>query len=400
MPDEGQGERAPRPEAEGPSAAAWLLEAAQGAAPDGVGRLAADAAVIAGFDSAAVYLVDHEQACLRPLPVDGGEPLTIDTTLAGRAFVTEQPQTATGADSTQLWLPLLDGSDRLGVVVYGVATLDDAALHEAERLTAAISQLVVSKAHYTDSFHLSRRSRPMTLGADLVWSQLPPQSFVTSELTVAAVLAPAYDLGGDAYDYALNEGVLDFAVFDAMGHGTPASLLATLTLGAYRHGRRQGHDLASIGEELDAAIALTFPDQFVTGYLGRLHAAHGQLHLLNCGHHPPLLVRGGRVASGPEIPPRLPLGLGPAGESATVVSLEPGDRLLFFTDGVVEAHASAGDAFGRERLSDMLGRETLSALPPAETLRRLSHAVLDHLGDGLRDDATLLFVEWRAPASA
>lgn len=378
---------------------AWILEASQSAGPDTVGALANEAAGRAGLGMATVFLVDHEQISLRPLA--GGDlcqPLVIDATLAGRCYTSEKVQLTQADGNARLWVPLIDGSDRFGVIGFDRHEWDDSGEREARALTAAVAQLVVAKNHYTDAFRLCRRSRPMTLGADLVWSQLPPQAFTGGGLTIAAVLAPAYDLGGDAYDYAVNDGILEFAIFDAMGHGTPASLLATLTLAAYRHGRRLGQDLASTAEDMDAAIALTFPDQFVTGHLGRLHTSTGQLHLVNAGHHLPLLMRAGRVVGSPAVEPRLPFGLGPDGLAATVVSLQPGDQLLFFTDGVIEAHGPSGDPFGSDRLADLVGRESLSGQPAAEILRRASHAVLEHLGESLSDDATLLIVEWEGPA--
>jgi serine phosphatase RsbU (regulator of sigma subunit) len=80
-----------------------------------------------------------------------------------------------------------------------------------------------------------------------------------------------------------------------------------------------------------------------------------------------------------------------------VTSLEPGDRVLFFTDGVVEARSATGELFGKERLGDLLVRASADANSASETMRRLVHAVLGHQGSSLRDDATLLLLEWRRP---
>jgi serine phosphatase RsbU (regulator of sigma subunit) len=99
----------------------------------------------------------------------------------------------------------------------------------------------------------------------------------------------------------------------------------------------------------------------------------------------------------------VPLGLGhlldrkvrPAQEN-----LEPGDRLLLYTDGVTEARDVDGAEFGVERLIDLTERHADSGLPPPETLRRVSHAVLEHQGGRLQDDATLLLLEWTAEAQA
>jgi serine phosphatase RsbU (regulator of sigma subunit) len=112
-----------------------------------------------------------------------------------------------------------------------------------------------------------------------------------------------------------------------------------------------------------------------------------------------LLVRGGRVIGGLAAEPSLPLGLGGHPAEAARAVLEPGDRLLIFSDGMVEAHARGGEPFGEDRLADLLGRETLAGLDVAETVRRLIHAVLNHHAYRLSDDATVVLVERPQPAS-
>ena len=74
--------------------------------------------------------------------------------------------------------------------------------------------------------------------------------------------------------------------------------------------------------------------------------------------------------------------------------LEPGDRLLLYTDGITEARDSQGRQFGTQRLVEFAERSSESGLPPPETVRRLSHAVLDHQDGKLQDDATLVLVDW------
>jgi serine phosphatase RsbU (regulator of sigma subunit) len=82
-------------------------------------------------------------------------------------------------------------------------------------------------------------------------------------------------------------------------------------------------------------------------------------------------------------------------------SLEPGDRVLMFSDGVVEARGGpAGEFFGTHRLVDLLVRAESHRLAPPETLRRLIVAVLDHQQGMLQDDATLLMLEWAGDSQA
>lgn len=74
--------------------------------------------------------------------------------------------------------------------------------------------------------------------------------------------------------------------------------------------------------------------------------------------------------------------------------LQPNDRVVLYTDGVVEARDASGEFFGVERLEDLLTRTADGMTPVPDTMRRLIHAVLDHQLGPLYDDATLLMVEW------
>ena len=75
--------------------------------------------------------------------------------------------------------------------------------------------------------------------------------------------------------------------------------------------------------------------------------------------------------------------------------LEPGDRLLLFTDGVTDARSSDGEFFGARRLADLVAREDAAGHPAPETMRRLMHAILAHQAGDLRDDATTMLIEWQ-----
>jgi serine phosphatase RsbU (regulator of sigma subunit) len=76
-------------------------------------------------------------------------------------------------------------------------------------------------------------------------------------------------------------------------------------------------------------------------------------------------------------------------------ALEPGDQVLFYTDGLVEARGDDGHFFTAERLADFFERQAAAGLPAPETLRRLRHAVMAYQHGRLQDDATAVLVEWR-----
>jgi serine phosphatase RsbU (regulator of sigma subunit) len=192
-----------------------------------------------------------------------------------------------------------------------------------------------------------------------------------------------------------------------MGHGIGSTLLTTLAMGAYRHQRRERRDLAATHATIDDAIAMQFgADAFVTGVLVRLDTTTGALELTNAGHPSPLLLRDRRVVGELATEATVPFGVGGgvgggayggvAGEGDRLVrtALQPGDTVVLYTDGVVEARRPDGEEFGVDRLADLLEREASSERAPEEVLRRLVRAVLEHQGGPLRDDATLVLLRW------
>ena len=96
------------------------------------------------------------------------------------------------------------------------------------------------------------------------------------------------------------------------------------------------------------------------------------------------------------------VGGGDVGDTDDLVrtALQPGDTVVLYTDGVVEARGADGAEFGVDRLVDLLEREASSERAPEEVLRRLVRAVLDHQGGPLRDDATLVLLRWTGGPSA
>ena len=376
-----------------------LLGASHDLAPDEVVAAVARAGQAMDAEDVAIYLVDYEQTLLVPLP-DGGDrtPLAIDTTLAGRAFAAIAVQEADSGGGRRLWLPLVDGAERLGVLGLTIPAVDDALRARCGWLATLVAELLVSKSQYTDSYFRVRRRQPMGLAAEMQWQLLPPLTFATPRVVIAGLLEPAYEVAGDAFDYALNGDTAHLAVIDPVGHDLTASVLAAVTLGSYRHSRRAGLGLADTYAAADQAIATQFgSERFVTGQLAQLDCAAGELQWVNAGHPLPLLMRRAKVVDTLACHPVPPLGLGLGPPEIATTALEPADRVLFYTDGVVEGRNRAGEPFGEARLADLLVRETLAGQPAAETMRRLAHAILAHQGTTPRDDATMVFLEWPGP---
>jgi hypothetical protein len=380
-----------------------LLDASHDLAPDELVAAVARAGQALDAEDVVIYLVDYEQTVLVPLP-DGTDRtlLEIDATLAGRAFAAITVQETDTESGRRLWLPLLDGAERLGVLGLTLPSVDDALRARCSWLATLVAELLITKGQYTDSYFLIRRRQSMNLAAEMQWQLLPPLTFVTPRVVIAGLLEPAYEVAGDAFDYALNGDTAHLAVMDPVGHDLTASVLAAVTVGSYRHSRRAGLGLADTYAAMDQVIASQFGgERFVTGQLGQLDCVTGRLQWLNAGHPLPLLVRRAKVvdtlACQPAPPLGLGLGLGLGQPEIATAALEPADRVLFYTDGVSEGRNLDGEPFGEARLADLLVRETLAGQPAAETMRRLAHAILAHQGRSPRDDATMVFLEWPGP---
>jgi serine phosphatase RsbU (regulator of sigma subunit) len=254
--------------------------------------------------------------------------------------------------------------------------------------------VVAAAARVSDIPYIRRQGREMSLPAGMQWDLLPPLNTRTPGILIAGLLEPAYDIAGDAFDYAVGDRSLDFAIIDGMGHGISSTLLTGLAVGAYRHARRSGATVLDMHRAIDSALADYYgDDSFATGIVGRLTFATGRLEWSSAGHPPPLLLRGRKVVAELTNEPVLPFGLRGTPQLSNA-DLEPGDAILLYTDGVTEARGPDGDLFGVARLTDLIEREAASGQPPEEILRRLVRALLDHQPEGLRDDATLLLVQW------
>jgi phosphoserine phosphatase RsbU/P len=374
-----------------------------GADPGDVPGMLVAAVSELGATNLVVYLVDFEQRLLEPIrdqsaPSALAETEEVGVSVAGRAFVERQAQVVERDDGTRVWVPIIEGSDPTGVLALTIPAVNDEAIRACQELGVLAGYLIATHARVTDLYNLHRRRRSMTLAASMQWDLLPPLAVQTNRVAAAGMIEPAYEVGGDCFDYALNGPNFDFAIMDSMGHGVRSAVVAGLAIGAYRHGRRQGQSLEHIHQALDGVIRDECGgDGFVTGQLGRLELGSGSLAILNAGHPPPLLIRHGRVIQKLDCPPAPPWGIGSERAQRTVVSLEPGDSVLLYSDGVVEGRGRPYSDFGVERLQDLAGRHFSDQVPLGLIVRLLTEAVLTYHGGRLHDDATVFVVNWPGP---
>lgn len=379
---------------------AALLHESRRQAPDQIGSFLARRVAGFGMRDLSVYVTDFEQRRLVPIAGSAATAsIDLDDSCGGRSFTTARQIGEPADGGMRLWSVVVDGAARLGVMAVTMSELGDDDRSLADSLAGVVAALLVTRGQCTDAYTALRRSEKFSLAAEMQWDLLPPLSLDSGRVSVAGLIQPAYEVGGDSFDYAVNGDVLDFAVFDAMGHGLVSSQLAHLAVSSYRHSRRSGLDLEATYQAMDVAVAARSQgEEFVTCLLGRLNLLDGHLTWINVGHPLPLLVRGGDVVGALSCEPTVPAGLagGAIGAGVAMVAhdfLQPGDRLFCITDGVIDSHRPGGEDFGRDRLVELLSARSRAGLDAAETVRQLSHTVLDHHGV-LSDDTTAFLVDF------
>ncbi|WP_078947702.1 PP2C family protein-serine/threonine phosphatase [Streptomyces griseus] len=381
-----------------------LLDRALGLPPQLIAPLVAEEVARIGGHEVSILLQDYAQTLLVPLAgrglvVGGPEPIT--DSAAGRASLGAKPVEVAMDGGVRLYMPLLDGSDQVGVMAITLDSVDEHDRRLLRRLAALVADMLVTKHSYTDLFFQARRREPMSAAAEMQWSLLPPLAMAVPQVAVAGILEPAYTVAGDSFDYALNDNILHVAVVDAMGHGLDAATMATVAIGAYRHARRSDIDLAEKYVFMNQAIARQFgPDHFVTAQMMHLHITTGHLEWVNAGHPAPLLIRDHRGVRQLESPTTLPAGFGDEQPQVSQFKLKPGDRLLCYTDGVTEERNEQGQSFGEERLIDCVNRlEHDEESGVRGSVRRLSHLLKEEREGRTSDDATLFMIEWTGGAA-
>ncbi|MFC4942973.1 PP2C family protein-serine/threonine phosphatase [Pseudonocardia sp. GCM10023141] len=346
-----------------------------------------------------LLLVDYSQTILEPVPESGsgpGERHVVAEGPAGLCYREQRVVGSTGAEGSDavLFVPVTIRAERLGVLMVGLdhpvgGTVEDL-LTDASRVLAHV---LASARRYTDRFEMLRRRKDLGLAAEIQWELLPVLAYELPAFSIAGALEPAYDIGGDTFDYAVSSTRLTISITDAVGHGLRAALLGSLAVTAMRNARRSGEGVLAQAEAANQHLTEQFPGaSFVTGQLMEIDVVSGEAVVINAGHPAPLLLRGG-VVEEVELSPEPPLGLktGPAYRLQRL-GLRHGDRLLLLTDGIAEAHERGSPAFGLERVVELLLERR--RLPPAEFVRHLTGEVQEFRGGDLSDDATAVCLDW------
>jgi len=352
-----------------------------------------------GAKGVELLLVDYSEHTLEHVPgptgSDVGPSIPVDGTPAGRAFVDQITVEVDDDNGRRIYLPVSVRAERLGVLdVLLPETPTPERLDALERAAVVVGYVVATARRYTDLFERVRRRRDLILAAEIQWELLPVLAYNAEDVAVAGALEPAYAIAGDSFDYAVEFDRLHVAITDGMGHGLRAALLGSLAVTCLRHARRRGRGVPAQIKEANQVLYDQFGgDQFVTGIVLSIDADTGAVTMVNAGHPRPWLLRDGKAAE-VELFADYPLGLFPDAEyREQAFALSAGDRLVLVSDGVIEAADPGEQEFGTRRLRGKIV-ETHDLEPP-EVVRQITRAVIEHRQQPLRDDATVVCVDWR-----
>ncbi|MGW3853275.1 PP2C family protein-serine/threonine phosphatase, partial [Streptomyces fagopyri] len=234
----------------------------------------------------------------------------------------------------------------------------------------------------------------LTLAAEMQWQLLPGRSCARPEYSLGAQLEPAYAIFGDSFDWSAEADDLFVTVSNGMGEGINAALLTNLAINALRNARRAGLDLSAQAYLADQAIYGQHQgSQYLSTLLLRFHLPTGDVEIIDAGSPRVWRVRRGAVEA-IELEAQMPLGMF---EDTVYVSqhfeVQPGDRLLFISDGVYDALSPGGEKYSLRALTRSITSTRL--LPASQVPRAILQELLGYRGSGPAvDDSLVMCLDW------
>ncbi|MHC3474728.1 PP2C family protein-serine/threonine phosphatase [Streptomyces sp. 7R007] len=380
-----------------PSAEAQLRAAAPHALVATAGRLLAERL---GAREVTLLLADYSLTVLQPvshLP-HTDTPVSAHDGPAGSAFLTQKPvlEVLHTPAGHLVHLPITVRGDRLGVLCVRLpagAVDPDTVLQLADFATA-LGHEVTTAGRDTDLYLQARRTRRLTLAAEMQWQLLPGRGCARAEYVIGAHLEPAYAIGGDNFDWSTSADHLVLTVTDGMGQGIDASLLTSLTVSALRNARRAGIGLADQASLADQAVYAQYGGKsYASTLLLDFDLATGSVLAVDAGSPQLFRQRGGHTDR-IELEAQLPLGMFEETlYTEQTFEVEPGDRLIAVSTGVHGTRSTAGDLFGEQALRQILGATRSAA--PHETARAVVAGLIEHFGSReLTSDAAVVCLDW------
>ncbi|CAL9271965.1 PP2C family protein-serine/threonine phosphatase [Streptomyces rochei] len=351
-------------------------------------------------DSVELFMADYGLTVLQPVSVlpHTMEPVSVHNSPEGRAFGAQEPfvEDAPGGGSVRAHLPVSVRGDRLGVLSVVLPGGDHVrgCLAELAEIAEVLGREVVVAERDTDLYLQARRKDRLTLAAEMQWQLLPGRSCTRPEYELGAQLEPAYAIFGDNFDWSATAEHLMLYVTNGMGEGIEASLLTNLAINALRNARRAGLPISDQAALADQAVYAQYRGEcYLSMLMFDFELATGRARVVDAGSPQMLRLRAGSVEH-IELEAQLPLGMFEETDYvAQEFRVEPGDRLLFVSDGVYAVASPKGEAYGDAALARAIQATRL--LPAAEVPRAVLRELTGHRGRPVPDDdALVVCLDW------
>lgn len=342
-----------------------------------------------------LLIVDYRLAVLHAVD-SAAAAIPVDGTTAGRAFTSQQPVVEPCPDTgVRIWVPITVRGERFGVLQLDLpAAPSSQRRRELMLLATVIGHALRAANKDTDVYTQAARSERLSLAAELQWQLLPGRGPSGPQFSLAGQLEPAYHVGGGSFDWSCAHDHILVSACDATGQGAQAALLTTLAVTALRNARRAGLTLADQACLADQAVfAQHAGEHFAEALLLRVELNTGLTQAISAGSARLLRLRDG-VVERIDLDDQLPLGMfEDTNYTEQQLNLIKGDRLVIITAGVHAARSLSDEKFGHAKLE--LAVAATGNLRTAEATRYLiQQLVSHHEGQQLRDDATLVCLDW------
>ncbi|MCS0602661.1 serine/threonine-protein phosphatase [Streptomyces sp. LP11] len=282
----------------------------------------------------------------------------------------------------------------IGVTHGGIGTLN----HIVQIITLAVLSVLCVLYSALRRRRLAQLAQVRTVAEAAQHVLMWPLPEHIGPLRIASLYLAAEDeaqIGGDLYAATVSDGAVRVLIGDVRGKGLSAIGEAALVLGAFRESGHRHMPLVELAAALDQSVSRYAADlepaeeageRFATALMVEIPDSDPVTRMTSCGHPPPLLLSPGHVVTVPSLHPSPPLGVHPgADRTLDVFSFEPGDTLLLYTDGVVEARDARGRFYP---LAERAARWTEER--PEALMHHLRRDLLAHAGGRLDDDAALI----------
>lgn len=252
--------------------------------------------------------------------------------------------------------PLKSKKRRLGMLELKVnKRIPDEVVSLIRGLAAFVAILIEKSEMQARMIEKEKIEKELQIARQIQQSFLPSESAPLKGLDSTYINIPSSEVGGDYYDIvSLNEDETIFTINDVSGHGIPASLLMSIFSTNFIYRVKKEKDMVTTISHLNNLIAETTDSNlFVTSFTCLLDRVNMKLKYVNAGHNSPVILRADNIIKLEK--GNVPVGLFPeVAYEVDEMELEPGDFLVLYTDGIVEAENPDGEQYSLERLIDFL----------------------------------------------